>query len=108
MRIGCLGSLIVVVVAALVLAAMNPSESDFRVWYAGHLQSKVEARVERQTGARHLAGLAGDLTGIVARNAPLTVVRHNYALFSTFSVRLLGDEARYAGVAGRFFTLHEE
>jgi hypothetical protein len=95
-----LATLIIVVLALLLLYALNPTTEDFQAWRSG----KAERAVEGQSTSGLVGALksgagkiAGAMTGIVAGGYKRT----DYLLCSSYS---LGSD-RYLGIARLFIKL---
>jgi hypothetical protein len=76
--------LIVVAVVLVLLAATNPSRSDFNDWAVRYTAHKIDAQAQREgreaSSSERVVG--GALVGLVVANLP--VKRENFVLFSIY------------------------
>ena len=84
-----------------VLAFTNPDAEAFQ----DYVQARSEEVLRRETGdgalGRLVSRLGSSVTGALAGNIG---ERHNYVLFSTYTIDLDGDDRwRFVGIGGHFF-----
>lgn len=93
-----------------VLAFLNPSPDAFEA-FARERTRDVVSENAREAGGGVFGNLAGALAGEVAgAMAGGAVVRHNYVVFSTYTLDLNGtqregEEWRFLGIGGQFVEL---
>jgi hypothetical protein len=95
-----LGTIIIVVLALLLLYALNPSEADFKAWRSA--QAQGQATSGTMTGLigtlkKGAGAVAGAMTGLVSG----AYKRTDYLVCSTYSI---GGES-YLGIARLFIRL---
>jgi hypothetical protein len=95
-----LGTIIIVVLALLLLYALNPSTADFQAWRASQSQAQVASGA--MTGIigtlkKGAGAVAGAMTGLVSG----AYKRTDYLICSTYSI---GSD-RYLGIAKLFIKL---
>jgi hypothetical protein len=92
------------------LALFNPGPDDFATFVTERTRDVVDEEA-RALGGNLFGSVAGALAGEVAGAlAGGSVARHNYLLFSTYSLDLNGmreegGEWRFLGIGGQFFEL---
>jgi hypothetical protein len=94
--------ILIIVLAAALLVALNPTMSDFKAWRAGQAESQATSGdttgligVMKKGAGAIAGGMVGLASGFYERN--------NYYLFSTFSAGKKGD--LYLGAARLFIKL---
>lgn len=100
-------SMLVLVVAAVVLAATNPSSADFRAFVEAHSEQLLREQTGDSTLGRALAGAGASLA---SRYIEQVADHENYVLFSTYTLDLdgperEGEEWRFLGIGGQFLEL---
>jgi len=95
-----LGTIILVVLAIVLLFALNPTKEDFIAWRSGRAQDQATAgTTSGLTGVmkKGAGAIAGAMTGLVATG----VRRKDYLICSSYA---LGSD-RYLGIAHLFIKL---
>ena len=85
----------VVLVVALLLAVTNPGVEQFVDWAVQELRAEHEA-------VDLLEALGAAVARPILRN---TTERSSYGILSVFTVKGVGQEKNYIGIAGQFFAL---
>ena len=101
------------VLAAVVLAAMNPGPAAFSAFLQERLTAEVAERAAEATGGRLSEGVTDFLADRLGQAAADAVdqefQRDNYYVWSVYRVDLnawrSGGEVEFLGIAGRFFPL---
>jgi hypothetical protein len=105
--------LLIVAIAIVALAFMNPQMNDFETFAADHLETELADQIQERTGASD-SGLGGLLAragaGIASQYLDRVATRDNYVVASVYTVDLDGPDAsklewEFLGIAGRFIPL---
>jgi hypothetical protein len=95
-----IGTIIIVVLALLLLYALNPSKDDFIAWRSGQAQNQATSGA--MTGVLGtLKQGAGAVAGAMTKIASVGFARHDYLICSTYS----DGGHLYLGVAKLFIKL---
>lgn len=99
--------IVAAVLAVIALAFFNPGMDDFRTF----VKAQAEGMIQNEAGDTALGrALSGAGANLASQYVDRITERHNYFVFSTYTVDLDGDDAdaeewKFLGLAGQFVEL---
>lgn len=98
---------VVAMLAVIALAIFNPGMDDFRLFVTDRAEEMILQEAGDTALGRALSGAGGSLAG---QYVDRITERHNYILFSTYTIDFDGRESeeerwRFLGLAGQFLEL---
>jgi hypothetical protein len=93
---------LLLILAAIILFATNPSEAQFKEYL------KEEARTELKSQETVEGKLSQIVSGAATRLAGMATKRKEFYLFSTYEIAVPGTRYAYVGIFNNFFPIRKK